>query len=58
MRHGNGFAQVGRSQLFTFQHGRNILWLDIAALHQLLTGKANGLLFINGLQAEEHVAFT
>ncbi|SAH13304.1 Uncharacterised protein [Enterobacter hormaechei] len=51
----DGFTQVGWGQLFAIQHRLNVLRLNVAAFHQLLTGEANSLFFIGRRAAKEDV---
>ncbi len=48
-------SPVGWGQLFTLQHRLNVLRLNVAAFHQLLTGEANGLFFIGRRAAKEDI---
>ena len=55
VRHRDGFAQIGWRQFFAFQHRVDIFRLNVAAFHQLLTGKANRVFFGGRGTTEEDV---
>ena len=58
MRYCDGLTQVSRGQFFAVQHRLDVLWLNVAAFHQLLTGKANRFFFVGGFTAEEDILRT
>ncbi|CQQ89158.1 Uncharacterised protein [Salmonella enterica subsp. enterica serovar Typhimurium str. DT104] len=55
MRNCDGFTEVSRRQLFAVQHRFDVFRLNIAAFHQLFTGKANRLFFVSGFTAQEDI---
>ncbi len=58
VRHCDGLTEVSRGQFFAVQHRLDVFWLNVAAFHQLLTGKANRFFFVSGFTAEEDILRT
>lgn len=58
VRYCDGFTEVSRRQLFAVQHRLDVFRLNIAAFHQLFTGKANRLFFVSGFTAQEDILRT
>ncbi len=55
VRYCDGFTEVSRRQFFAVQHGIDVFRLNIAAFHQLFTGKANRFFFVRGFPAKEDI---
>ena len=55
MRHGDGFAEVGGDQLFTLQHGVDVVGRHIAALCQQSACGQDGGLLVLCFQSQMHV---